>query len=129
MPQETFDIFVHVGAGANADPEELDDLASQLSNEINQLDTISAELVQGNELPNGAKGTAIDIGNILIKIAEYGGIAGLATILGSWLSRDERRTITLQIGENKLELTGITQTEQASLIQWFKSQTGLRLDA
>lgn len=129
MTQKTIGLLIRPGAGTDADREELDQLARQLRDELNQLNEISAELATGGELPKGAKGEPLAIGAILVKIAEAGGITGLITVLGSWLSRDERRTVTLQIGENKLEVTGISGAEQARLIQWFQTQTGLRIEA
>jgi hypothetical protein len=129
MTKKTIGLLIRPGAGTDADREELDQLARQLRDELNQLNEISAELATGGELPKGAKGEPLAIGAILVKIAEAGGITGLITVLGSWLSRDERRTVTLQIGENKLEVTGISEAEQARLIQWFQTQTGLRIEA
>jgi hypothetical protein len=127
MSQETIHLFIHVGANSNIDNEELDELTRQLSDELSELDMMLVELAQSEHLPVGAKGTFIDIGTILVKIAEFGGIAGLITVLGSWLSRDERRTIKLQIGENSLEVTGLSTAEADNLVQWFKTQTGLQL--
>ena len=128
MPQKTTDFFISVGAGANADGEELDELARQLAGELAELDMVSAELGQTGDLPERAKVAPVTIGTILVKVAEAGGITGLITALGSWLSCDERRTVTVQIGENRLEVTGISKAEQTNLIQWFQTQTGLRLE-
>jgi hypothetical protein len=127
MVQEIAELFILVGAGADADIEELDELARQLRDELAELDSVSAELVPGGASPEEAKGEPLAAGAILLKIAQAGGITGLFAILGSWLSRDERRTITLQIGENKLEVTGISEAEQSRLIQWFQMQAGLQI--
>ncbi len=122
-------LFLSVKITAQVAPEETDELARQLCYELNELDKLSAELAQDSNLPQGAKGLPVDIGTVLVKVAEVGGITGLLAILGSWLSRDERRTIVLQIGNNKLEVTGISKEEQANLIRWFQTQSGLRLEA
>jgi hypothetical protein len=127
MTQESTVLLIRLGAGADADSEELDELAHQLRDDLNQLDEVSAELATGGELPKGAKGEPLTIGAILVKLAKAGGITGLLAVLGSWLSRDERRTVTLQIGENKLEVTGISKVEQARLIEWFQTQAGLQM--
>jgi len=128
MAQEIIHLFISVGADPYLDSKALDELARQLSDELDALDMVSAELARGGELPEGAKGGPIAIGTVLVKVAEVGGITALITALSSWLSRDERRAVTLQIGENKLEATSISAEEQADLIQWFKTQTGLRLE-
>jgi hypothetical protein len=127
MPQETIELFIFVYAGPTADGEERDELTHQLVNELDELDRASVEAKQADSMPEGAKGIPAGAGTILVKMAEVGGITGLITILTSWLSRDERRTMILQIGENKLEVKGISKAEQAKLIQWFQTQTGLRI--
>jgi hypothetical protein len=129
LTQESTELLIRLDAGADADREELDQLARQLRDELNQLNEVSADLATGGELPKGAKGGPLAIGAILVQIAKAGDVTGLLTILGSWLSRDERRTVTLQIGENKLEVAGISRAEQARLIQWFQTQAGLRIEA
>lgn len=129
MTQKAAKLFISVRAGADADHEELDELARQLSDELAELDTLSTELPRGDALPEGAKGDPITIGSILVMIAEAGGITSLITVLGSWLSRDEQRSVNLQIGDNKIEVTGISEAEQTELIRWFQMQTGLQLDA
>ncbi len=119
-------IFISVN-GTNADEEARDRLARQLLAELAELDTLSAELAPGAVVPVGAKGDPVTIGAILVKVAEVGGITGLIAILGSWLSRDERRTVTLQIGDNKIEVSGVSEATQTALIEWFQIQTGLRI--
>ncbi len=126
MTQVISEFFISVG-GANADGEERDGLARQLLTELAELDTVSAELAPGTVAPVGAKGDPVTIGAILVKVAEVGGITGLIAILGSWLSRDERRTVTLQIGNNKIEVSGVSEATQTALIEWFQIQTGLRI--
>ena len=129
MSLKATDLFITVSAGTDSDSEELDELARQLLDELVEWDLLSAELARGGKLPEGVKGEPIEVGTLLVKIAEAGGITGLVSILGSWLSRDKRRALTLQIEDNKLEVTGITKEEQARLIKWFQIQTGLRLEA
>jgi hypothetical protein len=129
MSLNATDLFITVNSGTDSDSEELDELTRQLLDELAELHLLLVELARGGKLPEGAKGEPIGVGTILVKIAEAGGITGLVSVLGSWLSRDKRRALKLQIGDNKLEVTGITRGEQARLIKWFQIQTGLRLEA
>ncbi len=128
MSSKNADLSISVYTGHDADDEELDKLARQLCDELAELDTVSVGLAPGGELPEGAMGLSIGIGTVLVKVLEAGGITGLLAILGSWLSRDERRSVMLQIGENKLEVTGVSAKDQAHLIQWFQTQTGLQIN-
>jgi hypothetical protein len=124
--KDEFVISIDVGPGW--DERELDSQTHLLLDELSELNRVQADLIQGGVLPEGAKGDPLTLGTILVKIGEAGGIIGLTNILSSWLSRDERRSITLQIGENKLSVDGISQIEQTKLIEWFQTQTGFRLE-
>ncbi len=129
MSQKTTKFSITVGAGINTDNEELDELARQLVAELSELDEVSVKLARSGKLPKGAKGEPITIGTILIVLAQAGVITGLVTILNSWLSRDERRSAMIQVGENKVEVSGISKEEQANLVEWFQTQTGFHLEA
>ena len=120
------ELFISVSE-ENADKEERDGLARHLLAELADLDAVSAKLAPEDAAPVGAKGDPLTIGVILVKIAEVGGITGLIAILGAWLSRDERRTVALQTGDNKLEVSGVSEAAQTALIAWFQLQTGLKI--
>lgn len=122
MGKESVDLYVSVKAGSDADKEELDQLARELAKDLNELDNVeSVEPVQAEDLPEGARGLLLDFGTVLVKLAEAGGISGLLTVLGSWLSRDESRSLELQLGDKTLAVAGLSKTEQQELIQWFKT--------
>jgi len=122
MSKESVDLYVSVKAGADEDAEELDQLARELARDLNELDSVeSVEPLQADKLLDGAKGLPIDFGTVLAKLAEVGAISALVTTLGSWLSRDKRRSLKLRVGDKSLEVTGLSGTEQQDLIQWFKT--------
>jgi len=130
MPVEPIDLYISVNTTSNIDKEGLDELAQELSRDLRELDSVqSVEPVRVSKTPERAKGPSIDIGTILIKIAEFGGLSAFVTVLATWLTRDKSRTLKLQLGENVIELTGLSKSEQAELVQWFRTQTGLRLDS
>ena len=74
-------------------------------------------------------GLAMEIGTLLIQAGVAAvAIKGMFDILQSWLSRSERRKLTLHIGENNVEVTGMSKSQQRKLIEWFQSETGFHLD-
>lgn len=128
MAVKSISFYISVSC-LDADNEDIEKLTRELNEELNELDYIeSIEVVQTGTLPKGAKGVSIDVGTLLIKMAEFGGISALITILGTWLGRDKSRVLKLQIGDKSLELTGLSKIEQQELIHWFQAQTNLRLD-
>ena len=123
MAQDKVNLYIAIDAD-DADEEERERLTRQLMKDLDELEEASVELAKGDKLPKGAMGEPLTTGLILLSLAA-GTITGLIPILASWLSRDERRSASLQIGEKKLELTGITKEEQAKVIEWFRTEAGL----
>lgn len=123
MSQETINLFISVDAG-DIDDEERDKLARQLLEDLKETEDISVELAKGDKLPKDAMGDPITIGTILVALGASA-VTGIIAILASWLSRDERRSATLHLGDKKLELTGITKEEQTKVIEWFRSAADL----
>ena len=130
MTTNLISFYITVNSTSDIDKEDLAELSRELYEELNEVDNItSVEPIRGNEPPKGAKGPYIDFATFLIKIAEFGGITALITVLGTWLGRDKSRTLKLQIGDKSLELTGLSAVEQQELTQWFQTQAGLRLES
>lgn len=130
MHQENIEVLISVNA--DADDEERYEFARRLSCDLNELNDVSVELAKGDKPPKGAMGEPLTTGAIVVAIAKAGAvtaaITGLIGILNSWLNRDERQKITLEIGGNKLELTGVSKEEQKKLVEWFQSETKFRVD-
>jgi hypothetical protein len=66
---------------------------------------------------------------LLLTFAASGGVlTTLINVLQSWLSRHERRSMTLKIGDDELEVTGISSEQQQQLINdWLSRNKGLVL--
>ena len=120
MAQTINDLLVSVEKTSDAGEEARGELARQLLVELGELEAVTAQL---------ASPTAASIGAIAVKIAKTDGISSLISILSSWLSRDEQRILSLQLGHNKLEVSGVSDATQTALIEWFQLQTGLRIEA
>jgi Effector Associated Constant Component 1 len=113
-------------SSADDDAEKLAELTDQLREDIQELDVEKVELVRSNEeLPKGAKaGDAVAWGSLLVTLAGSSGvIPALINTLQSWFTRHERRSMTIVIGEDKLEVTDISSDEQKRLIEaWIRRQ-------
>lgn len=126
MSPQNLDLCISVNLTHHVNQDLRDEFTRQLLDDLLELD-MPVQLIENQDLPVGAKSAAAGIEAILIKILEVGGLTNLNNVLVSWLSRDERRSITLQIGDNKLEINGISKTEQMQLVAWFQAQTSLIL--
>ena len=78
----------------------------------------------------GAKtGNVISWETLLITLATSGGvISTFVNFLLGWIKRNEGRSVTLELNGNKLEVTGLSQSEQKELIEvWLKRNGGILL--
>ena len=64
-------------------------------------------------------------GALLVALTASGGVlTTLVNTLQSWLTRHERRSVTLEIDGDRLEVTGISSQEQQRLIDTWLSRHG-----
>jgi len=128
MIDQTAQLMLNIDAGPEADAEELEQLTRQLRGELTELDVETVNLIRGGAAPRGAKvGDPITWGALLVTLIASGGV--LTTLIGalqSWLTRHERRSVTLEIDGDKLEVTGISSEEQQRLVNaWVSRHTGI----
>ena len=120
MSRNTTQLIVTLDAELDTDTEDLERLTRQLREELSELD-VQADLMSGEPAPANTKaGDVITWGTLLLTWAASGGaITTLINVLQGWLTRHDRRCITLEINGNKLQVTGITSAEQQRLIEAF----------
>ena len=128
MIDQTAQLMLNIDAGPEADAEELEQLTRQLRGELTELDVETVNLVRAGAAPRGAKvGDPITWGALLVTLTASGGV--ITTLIGAlqpWLTRHERRSVTLEIDGDKLEVTGISSEEQQRLVNaWVSRHTGI----
>jgi hypothetical protein len=118
MTDKTARLVLNIDAGAEADVEELEWLTRNLQKELAELDVATVDLVCAGKAPERAKaGDPISWGTLLITLAASSGVLTmLIKTLQSLLTRNERYSVTLKIGEDKLVLKGITSSERQRLV-------------
>lgn len=111
------------------EPEELERITYNLRDDLTELDSIKMVDLVTKEVaaPNHSKagGEVVTLGSLLITVG--GSVASsvipnLANTLQSWLTRHERRTISLEIGGDKLQLSGVSDKDQERLIDAWISR-------
>jgi hypothetical protein len=112
------------------DPEELERLTHNLRDYLTEVDAIEkVDLVtkEGEQAPKGSRagGEVAALGSLLVTLGASAGttiIPNLVNTLQSWITRNERRKISLEMGGDKLEVTGISDKEQQRLIDAWISR-------
>jgi len=106
------DVLVSVDAGADADESETAELAARLQAELvaHDLDPV----VPATTAPAGTKGIGTgDLGSLLVVLAASGGV--LTTLVGmlqAWLLRQSGSRLLLEVGGDRIELTGTSDEER-----------------
>lgn len=118
MTNQATQLRLTLNAEPETDGEELEKLTRQLREELLELDVQAVDLMTDGLIPAKAKaGDPITWGTLLLTLAASGGVfTALIRVLQAWLTRHERRSITLEIEGDKLQVTGITSAEQQQLI-------------
>ena len=117
MSETLSSLRIEIGLGPDTDVEELAELSMSLRDELLELDVETADQVVGDPAPLGAKGPAGDaVGTLVVTLSNSAVLVALASVLGSWISRDRRRKITIRRGKEAIEVSGASEEEQARLI-------------
>lgn len=83
-------------------------------------------MVTEGEIPQGSKVVEpVSWGTIILTLlAARGVVPSLINLIQSWLTRNERKSITLEMNGNKLQITGIPLEQQQLLIEdWIGKNT------
>ncbi len=127
MTSDQIRLQLNIDADQEPDAEELAELTRKLRDDLLHLDVETVDLASAGEAPTGTKAVdPVTAGTLLVTLAASGGvITTLINALQSWLTRHERRSLTLEMGGDKLEVTGISSEEQQRLIEaWLSRQRG-----
>jgi hypothetical protein len=117
-------LLLEIGAGPDADPEDIERLRIQLRRDLEEIGAVSVESIEVEATPEDAKSVdVLAVGTMLVKFAPAA-LGALARVLQAWVATDNRRTITVQMGEGEvLTLTGATDDERQRLVDaWLTRQ-------
>lgn len=130
MSDHTIQIELTLNTAAGMAKEEKAELTQKLREELLSLDVETVDLVGVGKMPPGAKGIdPVLWGQLLLSLAASGGVlTNLINILPDWLNRHHQRSVTLKIGDDTLEVNGISSDEQQELIDaWLNRHGGITI--
>jgi hypothetical protein len=129
MNVEQKNILLSLDFGSPYGVESIYDSTRQVAVDLTEIEGLATSFPEADHTTPGSKGDPITVGTVLITLLEAGAISSLVAFLSSWMSRDVQRIITLQIGENKLEVTNLSKADQQKLIDWFQKQTAFKIES
>jgi hypothetical protein len=119
MAKQAMELRLDVGLGSDAEASEVDEAILQLQRELLELDVAGVARPPGPEPPPGTRGAELpELATLLVTLGPEA-IAGLAATLAAWVGRVGSRRVTLRMGDDSLEATGISKEDQRRLIESF----------
>ncbi len=115
------ELHLHVAGYADSDEEERADLAGRLREEIevHGIDDVSHPQV---ESPEGSKGAALDLAQLVITFA--GTLPALIAAVQGWMGRHPSAAVTLEIDGDTLTLDEASPAERQRLMEVFLAKHG-----
>ncbi len=105
-------------------------LSQQMRDNLLKLPVKDVDYLRKENLSNGTKaGDIISWETLIVTLAASGGvITALINFILGWVKRNESRSVILEIDGNKLEVSGLSASEQKDLIEtWLKRNSGILL--
>jgi hypothetical protein len=107
-----------------AEPEELDRHSAWLADELLQLDVDGVERAP-SPVPAGAKASAgYTAGMLIVSVSNSALAVALTGVLRSWISRGSGRKVTVRLGDDVLEISRASASDQAELIAAWLGKHG-----
>ncbi|MEU5894541.1 hypothetical protein ABZ835_48450 [Streptomyces sp. NPDC047461] len=121
---ETAQVRIVADTGPESDPRELLDATQQLRQMLLRQRVVERVTLAHTEgAPLGSKAAdLVVLGTVLVTLAPHV-ITGVVTTVQAWAERSAGRSANLVLGEDSLELTGLSPTQQQELINVFLKRT------
>lgn len=125
MEERPATLGIQVGAGSDADVEEIAEATLQLRRELLDLEVDAVELPAAGEPPPGSRGVELAaFGALLVTVSQSQLLGPVIAAVRSWLAGGPQRSIKLELDGDSLELTGMSSTEQRRLVdEWLRRHT------
>lgn len=112
-----------IGLDPEAGSDEAEHVTRQLRTELRELDFEAAIPRSSEEMPQGAKGSGIDWGTLLVTLSASGGVfTVLITSIQGWLARTRSaNSITMTIDGDTITLDRASRQERDELVRtWVR---------
>jgi len=109
-------VRISIDSAAGSDQEELALLGQRLRRDIQQLDVETVDFVHEGSAQAGAKGDPAAIASLAVTLAPIV-LKSLFDLVQSWSARHNNASVTIEMGADKLTMTGSPSKEQLAIIQ------------
>jgi hypothetical protein len=125
MEERPATLGVQVGAGSDADDEEIAEATLQLRRELLDLEVDAVELPSAGDAPPGTRGVELAaLGALLVTVSQSQLLTPVVAAIRTWLAGSPQRSIKLELDGDAIELTGVSSKEQRRLVdEWLQRHT------
>ena len=120
-------LLIELQLDPDADSGEAERFGRQLRAELAQLDVDAVSPMVSADMPQGAKGAAVDWGSLLVTFSAAGGVfTSVITVVQDWLARHSAaQSIKITIDHDTIELGRASGQEREELIStWVRRHSG-----
>jgi hypothetical protein len=119
MSEPGVGLRLEIGIEPDAEAAEIEEAASQLRDELLELDVEAVRVPAGEPAPPGSRG--IDAGALGTLLVAGGRVAigPIVQAVQSWVTRRATRSVKLTIENDSIELTNVSPEDQRRLIESF----------
>jgi hypothetical protein len=117
------ELILQVLPVADADAEELADLAAELHAALLSADATSVAPLPAQAVPEGAKGLGNVAGWLMAQFGTLNGLSALVAAVRGFAARTGR-TVEVSIGDDHLKVTGVTSQQQGEIIDAWLARHG-----
>jgi hypothetical protein len=113
---------IRLSIGEDPDANELASAASKLRRELLELPVADVQLSSSGPPPPGSRAAdAVEVGALVVALARSPGLASsIGQALSAWISSRHGRSAVVQLGDDRIELSGIAEGDQAHMLALFE---------
>jgi Effector Associated Constant Component 1 len=116
---QDLELRLEVGLDSDAEALELDAATTQLQHELLVLDVEEVERPSGEPPPPGTRAAeASELATLLVGLGPAV-IGAVAQTIAGWVGRRTSRSVKLEVAGDSIEVTGVSEEDQALLIESF----------
>jgi membrane-associated two-gene conflict system component 1 (EACC1) len=117
---------IRLGLDDDADAAELADAASRLRRELLRLPVTDVRLASTESPPPGARGVeAVEAGALLVALAQTPSlVSSVGQAVSAWITSRHGRSAVVQLGEDRIELSGVSHDDQQRMLELFERAHG-----
>lgn len=127
MSNSLVELKLLVQMDPEVDDEALAETVEQFREELLALNVEHVDAPVGGDAPVGARGAElVALGILIVSLMQSPGVlTSLVSTVQSWVSRNNSRSVKLELDGDTLEVTGVSSEEQRKLIQlWIDRRSG-----